>query len=128
MARDYWERAAKGSPPNAEAMSRYGMLLIMAPAFCPPRPELQNIPEGISWLKRAIDRGNIDAAQVLGELFYRGRAPSSSAPADSFPKNVEEGLRWLAMACREGNPRAKEFVTSMINTAEMERAKRPSGC
>jgi TPR repeat protein len=129
MARDYWERAAKANPANAEAMSNYGGLLITAPDLCPARPDLQNISEGISWLKQAVDRGNLGAAEVLGELFYRGRAPSSSAPNDSFPKNVDEGLRWLAMACKDGNVRAKDFVTRMISTTkEMDPAKRPPGC
>jgi hypothetical protein len=128
MARDYWERAAEANPPNAAAMSNYGGLLVTAPDLCPARPDLQNISEGISWLKQAVDRGNLDAAEGLGELFYRGRAPSSAAPNDSFPKNVDEGLRWLAMACREGNVRAKDFVTRMITTREMDPAKRPAGC
>jgi hypothetical protein len=127
-ARDYWERAAKASPPNAEAMSRYGTLLVMAPDFCPPRPDLQNISEGISWLKLAVDRGNVGAAAVLGELFYRGRAPSSAAPNGSFPKNVDEGSRWLVIACREGDVRAKDFVNRMISTKEMDPARRPPGC
>jgi len=128
MARDYWERAAKANPPNAEAMSNYGGLLVTAPDLCPARPDLQNIPEGISWLKQAVDHGNLGAATVLGELFYRGRAPSSSAPNDRFPENVEEGLRWLAMACKDGNVRAKNFVIRMISTREMDPAKRPAGC
>jgi TPR repeat protein len=128
MARDFWERAAKAKPPNAEAMFHYGRLLVMAPDFCPPRSDLQNIPEGVSWLKQAIDRGNIDAAEVLGQLFYRGRTPSSSTPGDSFAKNVDEGLRWLTLACKEGNLRAKEFVAGMISTAAMQSAKRPAGC
>lgn len=128
MARDFWERAAKAKPPNAEAMFHYGRLLVMAPDFCPPRSDLQNIPEGVSWLKQAIDRGNIDAAEVLGQLFYRGRTPSSSTPGDSFAKNVDEGFRWLTMACKEGNLRAKEFVAGMISTAAMQSAKRPEGC
>jgi hypothetical protein len=129
VARDYWERAAKADPPNAEAMSNYAGLLVTAPDFCPARPDLQNISEGISWLKQAVGRGNLGAAEVLGELFYRGRAPSSSAPNDSFPKNVDEGLRWLAMACKDGNVRAKDFVTKMITTTkEMNPAKRPPGC
>jgi TPR repeat protein len=128
MARDFWERAAKAKPPNAEAMFHYGRLLVLAPDFCPPRSDLQNIPEGVSWLKQATDRGNIDAAEVLGQLFYRGRTPSSSTPGDSFAKNVDEGLRWLTMACKEGNLLAKEFVASMISTAAMQSAKRPAGC
>jgi len=129
MARDYWDRAAKTNPPNAEAMSNYGGLLITAPDLCPARPDLQNISEGMSWLKQAVDRGNLGAAEVLGELFYHGRAPSPSAPNDSFPKNVDEGLRWLAMACKDGNVRAKDFVTRMISTTkEMDPAKRPPGC
>ena len=128
-AGEYWGRAAKASPPNAEAMSRYGTLLVMAPDLCPPRPELQNISEGISWLKQAVDRGNVGAAAVLGELFYRGRAPSPAAPNDSFPKNVDEGSRRLAIACREGDVRAKNFVNRMISTTkEMDPAKRPPGC
>jgi hypothetical protein len=127
-ARDYWERAAKASPPNAEATSRYGTLLAMAPDFCPPRPDLQNISEGISWLKLAVDRGNVGAAAVLGELFYRGRAPSSAAPNGSLPKNVDEGSRWLAIACREGDARAKDFVNRMISTKEMDQVRRPLGC
>jgi hypothetical protein len=129
MARDYWERAAKANPPNAEAMSNYGGLLVTAPDLCPARPDLQNMSEGISWLKQAVDRGNLGAAEVLGEVYYRGRAPSSSAPNDSFSKNVDEGLRWLAMACKDGNVRAKDFVTRMISTSkEMDPAKRPPGC
>jgi TPR repeat protein len=129
MARDYWERAARANPPNAEAMSNYGGLLLTAPDLCPPRPDLQNMSEGISWLKQAVDRGNLGAAEVLGEVFYRGRAPSSSAPNDSFPKNVDEGLRWLAMACKDGDVRAKDFVSRMISTTkEMNAAKRPPGC
>jgi len=129
MARDYWERAAKASPPNPEAISNYGELLVTAPDLCPPRPDLQNISEGISWLKQAVERGNLGAAKVLGELFYSGRAPSSVAPSDRFTKNVDEGLRWLAMACREGNVRAKDFVTRMISTTrQMDPAKRPPGC
>ena len=129
MARDYWERAAKASPSNAEAMSNYGRLLVTGPDLCPPRPDLQNLSEGISWLKQAVDRGNVGAAEVLGELFYSGRVPSSAAPGDTIPKNVDEGLRWLAMACREGNVRAKDFVTRMISTTrEMDPAKRPPGC
>jgi hypothetical protein len=128
MARDYWQQAARASPPNPEAMSNYGRLLVTAPDLCPPRPDLQNISEGVSWLKQAVDRGDFGAAEILGELFYRGRATSPAAPKDSFPKNVDEGLRWLAMACREGNVRAKEFVTRMISTREMDRAKRPPGC
>jgi TPR repeat protein len=109
-------------------MFHYGRLLVLAPDFCPPRSDLQNIPEGVSWLKQATDRGNIDAAEVLGQLFYRGRTPSSSTPGDSFAKNVDEGLRWLTMACKEGNLLAKEFVASMISTAAMQSAKRPAGC
>jgi hypothetical protein len=129
MARDYWERAAKADPPNAEAMSNYGGLLVTSPDLCPARPDLQNMSEGISWLKQAVGHGNLGAAEVLGELFYRGRAPSSSAPNDSFPKNVDEGLRWLAMACKDGNVRAKDFVVRMISTTkEMDPAKRPGGC
>jgi hypothetical protein len=126
--RDYWEQAAKASPPNPEAMANYGWLLVTAPDRCPPQPGLQNISEGISWLKQAVDRGNLGAAETLGELFYRGRAPSSAAPNDRFPKNVGEGLRWLAMACRAGNTRAKQFVTRMISTKAMDPAKRPPGC
>ena len=40
MARDYWERAAKANPPNAEAMSNYGALLVTAPDLlsCATRP------------------------------------------------------------------------------------------
>jgi hypothetical protein len=129
MARDNWERAAKASPPNAEAMSRYGTLLVTAPDFCPPRPDLQNTSEGISWLKQAVDRGNVGAAAILGELLYRGRAPSSAAPNDSFPKNVDEGSRWLAIACRGGDVQAKDLVGRMISTTkEMDSAKRPPGC
>ena len=129
IARDYWERAAKASPPNAEAMSKYGGLLVMAPDLCPPRTDLQNISEGISWLKKAVDHGNFDAAEILGELFYRGRTPSPAAPNDKFPKNIDEGLRWLTMACRDGNARAKDFLTRMISTTkETDPAKRPSGC
>jgi hypothetical protein len=129
MARDYWERAAKANPPDAEAMSNYGGLLVTAPNLCPARPDLQNMSEGVSWLKQAVDRGNFGAAEVLGELFYRGRTPSSAAPNDSFSKNVDEGLRWLAMACKDGNVRAKDFVTRMISiTREMDPAKRPPGC
>ncbi len=128
MARDYWERAAKASPPNPEAMANYGWLLVTAPDLCPPQPGLQNISEGISWLKRAVDRGNPGAAEVLGELFYLGRTPSSVAPNDRYTKNVDEGLRWLAMACREGNARAKDFVTRMISTKAMAPATRPPGC
>jgi TPR repeat protein len=129
MARDYWARAAKANPPNAEAMANYGGLLVTAPDLCPARPDLQNMSEGVSWLKQAVDHGNLGAAAVLGELFYRGRAPSSAAPNDSFPKNVDEGLRWLAMACKDGNVRAKDFVTRMIGTTkEMDPAKRPPGC
>jgi hypothetical protein len=128
MARDYWEWAAKANPPNAEAMSNYGGLLVTAPDLCPARPDLQNIAEGIFWLKQAVDRGNPGAAEILGELFYRGRALSSAARNDSFPKNVDEGLRWLAMACKDGNVLAKDFVIRMITTKEMEPAKRPPGC
>jgi hypothetical protein len=129
MARDYWEHAAKANPPNAESMSKYGTLLVIAPDFCPPRPDLQNIAEGISWLKRAADRGNVDAAVVLGKLYYRGRAPSPTATNDSFPKNADEGSRWLAIACKGGDVRAKDFVDRMISsTREMDPAKRPPGC
>jgi TPR repeat protein len=129
MARDFWERAAKANPPNAEGMSEYGKLLVAAPDFCPPRPDLQNIPEGILWLKRAVDRGNVDAASVLGELFYRGRAPSSTATNDSFPKNADEGIRWLAIACKGGDVRAKDLVQRMIgSTKELDQAKRPPDC
>jgi hypothetical protein len=128
-ARDFWARAAKASPPNAEAMSKYGRLLVIAPDFCPPRPDLQNIPEGISWLKKAVDRGNADAAEVLGELFYRGRTPTPTTPDDKFAKNIDEGLRWLTIACRDSNVRAKDLVTTMISTTrEMDPAKRPPGC
>jgi TPR repeat protein len=110
-------------------MSNYGGLLVTAPDLCPARPDLQNMSEGVSWLKQAVDHGNLGAAEVLGELFYRGRAPSSSAPNDSFPKNVDEGLRWLAMACKDGDMRAKDFVSRMISTTkEMNAAKRPPGC
>ena len=129
MARDFWERAAKANPPNAEGMSEYGKLLVAAPDFCPPRPDLQNIPEGILWLKRAVDRGNVDAASVLGELYYRGRAPSSTATNDSFPKNADEGIRWLAIACKGGDVRAKDLVQRMIgSTKELDQAKRPPDC
>ena len=128
MARDYWERAAKASPPNPEAMANYGWLLVTAPDLCPPQPTLQNISEGISWLTQAVDGGDLGAAEILGELFYRGRTPSSAAPNDRFPKNADEGLRWLAMACRDANTRAKNFVTRMISTKEMGAAKRPPGC
>jgi len=129
MARDFWERAAKANPPSAEGMAEYGKLLVAAPDFCPPRPDLQNIPEGVSWLKRAVDRGNVDAAAVLGELYYRGRAPSSTATNDSFPKNADEGSRWLAIACKGGDVRAKDFVHRMISsTKEMDQAKRPPDC
>jgi hypothetical protein len=129
MARDYWERAAKASPPNAEAMSRYGTLLVTAPDLCPPRPDLQNASEGISWLKRAVDRGNVGAAAILGELFYRGRVPSPAAPNDSLPKNIDEGSRWLAIACRGGDARAKDVVARMIGTTkEIDSTKRPPGC
>jgi hypothetical protein len=128
-ARDHWEHAAKANQPNAEAMSEYGTLLVIAPDFCPPRPDLQNISEGISWLKRAVERGNVDAAVVLGELYYRGRVPSSTATNDSFAKNADEGLRWLAIACKGGYVRAKDFVDRMISsTKEMDPAKRPPGC
>lgn len=128
-ARDYWEHAAKANPPSAEGMSKYGTLLVTAPDFCPPRPDLQNISEGISWLKRAVDRGNVDAAVVLGELYHRGRAPSPTATNDGFPKNADEGSRWLAIACKEGDVRAKDFVDRMISsTREMDPAKRPPGC
>jgi len=128
MARDYWERAAKANPPNAEAMSRYGTLLVTASDFCPPRPDLQNTSDGMSWLKQAVDHGNVGAAAILGELLYRGRAPSSAAPNDSFPKNVDEGSRWLAIACSGGDVRAKDLVGRMISTREMDSAKRPQGC
>jgi hypothetical protein len=129
MARDYWERAAKASPPNAEAMSRYGTLLVTAPDLCPPRPDLQNASEGISWLKQAVDRGNVGAAAILGELFYRGRVPSPAAPNDSLPKNIDEGSRWLAIACRGGDARAKDVVARMIGTTkEIDSTKRPPGC
>jgi hypothetical protein len=128
MVRDHWDRAAKASPPNAEAMFNYGRLLVTAPDLCPPRPDLQNISEGISWLRQAVDRGNVGAAEVLGELFYRGRVPSSGAPNDRFPKNVDEGLRWLAIACRQGSVRAKDFVARAMTTREMDPGKRPPGC
>ncbi|HZV06628.1 MAG TPA: hypothetical protein VE999_16220 [Gemmataceae bacterium] len=129
MAMDYWERAAKANPPSVEGMSDYGKLLVAAPDFCPPRPDLQNIQEGISWLKRAVDRGNVEAAAFLGELYYRGRAPSSTATNDSFPKDVDEGSRWLAIACKGGDIRAKDFVNRMISsTKEMDQARRPPGC
>jgi TPR repeat protein len=129
MARDYWERAARASPPNAEAMSRYGTLLVTAPDLCPPRPDLQNAAEGISWLKQAVDRGNVGAAAILGELFYRGRVPSPAAPNDGIAKNLDEGSRWLAIACKGGDARAKDVVGRMISTTkEMDSAKRPPGC
>ena len=128
MARDYWEHAAKANPPNAEAMSRYGTLLVTASDFCPPRPDLQNTSDGMSWLKQAVDHGDVGAAAILGELLYRGRAPSSAAPNDSFPKNVDEGSRWLAIACSGGDVRAKDLVGRMISTREMDSAKRPQGC
>ena len=83
----------------------------------------------MSWLKRAVDRGNVDAAAVLGELYYRGRAPSSTATNDSFPKNADEGSRWLAIACKGGDVRAKDLVGRMISsTKDMDQAKRPQGC
>jgi hypothetical protein len=129
IAREYWERAAKANPPSAEGMSEYGKLLVTAPDFCPPRPDLQNISEGVAWLKRAVDRGNLDAALVLGELYHRGRVPSASATNDGFPKNADEGLRWLTIACKGGDVRAKAVVDKMINsTKEMDPAKRPPGC
>jgi hypothetical protein len=129
MARDYWERAAKANPPSAEGMSEYGKLLVTAPDFCPPRPDLQNISEGISWLKRAVDRGNVDAALVLGELYHYGRAPSASATNDGFPKDADEGSRWLTIACKGGDVRAKDFVDKIVgSTKEMDPAKRPPGC
>jgi len=102
---------------------------VTAPDFCPPRPDLQNISEGISWLKQAVDRGDVGAAAILGELLYRGRAPSSAAPNDSFQKNVDEGSRWLAIACKGGDLRAKDLVGRMISTTkEMDATKRPQGC
>jgi hypothetical protein len=124
------EHFAKGATAkNATAMRNYGSLLL---GDSDPPPAFQNVALGISWLGKAIEAGDRQAANILGTAYYFG------APKDKVPQNVDKALGLFAMACANQDDQvaqnsAKKFFDKVTDENwskknRLEPSRRPAGC
>ena len=60
---------------------------------------------GIRWLTAAAEKGNADAQDDLGTVYYEGSI--------GVPQNYKSALRWLSKSAAQGNSIAQELLSSM---------------
>ena len=64
-----------------------------------------NTKSGIRWLTASAAKGNSDAQDDLGTLYYEGSVGVS--------QNYTSSLRWLRASAVQGNSKAQELLSSM---------------
>ncbi|KAK8835279.1 hypothetical protein M9Y10_026482 [Tritrichomonas musculus] len=74
---------------NAEAMSRYALMLKRGQGFSAPNPEM-----AVFYFKRAIDKGSVRAMQQYANMLMYG---------DGTPPNPEEAVHYYKMAIDLGD-------------------------
>lgn len=61
----------------------------------------RNYPEGVKWLRRAVDAGNVDAMNELARLYMQGQG---------VPKDIKESVALTRRAAIAGNQGARQSM------------------
>ena len=62
--------------------------------------------EGVKWLRKAADQGDVNATAVLGMCYYRG---------EGVPVDKAKGIELFRKAADNGHERAKEILEDIEN-------------
>lgn len=89
---------------NASAMNYLGFRLISGEAG-----EEKNVEEGLYWLTRAAEEGDVKAASNLGWLYIQGEV---------LDKDLKKGVEWLAKASEAGLPVAQSLLGDLYRAGE----------
>jgi hypothetical protein len=118
QALQYWTNGANTG--HARAMRNAGVILLWgAEKFAPVE---RNLPRAKELLTKALQRGEMGAANELGQAYFYG---------DPTEKNISAGLDLIASACRGGDPDAKAFYDREFarpHRREGLPSERPPGC
>jgi len=118
QALQYWTNGANAG--HVRAMRNAGVMLLWgAEKFAPVE---RNLPRAKELLTRALQRGEVGAANELGQAYFYG---------DPTEKNTTAGLDLIASACRGGDPDAKAFYDREFARSHRREglpSERPLGC
>jgi TPR repeat protein len=70
----------------------------------PPLSLLQDYPTARAWYRKAIERGNVDAAYQLAGMYHAGRG---------IPQDYSEAARWYQAASKSGHKRAPRALGNL---------------
>lgn len=96
-ASEEWKIAADAG--IAEAQYQLGLMSIDNEA---------TLQEGLTWLRKAADNAQVDAALALGKIYARGKY--------SLGPDMREAAHWYRRAAEEGNPQAQYIYGLMCLT------------
>ena len=120
LAADYFRIAADGG--HIEAMCDLAELLIMDGS------EVQNIPEGEKWLRKAVSAGSSAANCTLAKFLISRGSPFDGEPRTLLEAAVKSGnreamfelasgLEWLVKDCEFSDTDAKEKAGRLMTLA-----------
>jgi TPR repeat protein len=73
---------------------------------------MNDMKEGLAWLRKAADQGNMEAQALLGLAYFRGRG---------VDKDAQVAAKWLRPAAEKGYPRAEGLLGHVLISAEAVR-------
>lgn len=73
---------------------------------------MNDMKEGLAWLRKAAGQGNLEAQALLGLAYFRGRG---------VDKDAQEAVKWLRPAAEKGYPRAEGLLGHVLISAEAVR-------
>jgi TPR repeat protein len=73
---------------------------------------MNDLKEGLAWLRKAADQGNMEAQALLGLAYFRGRG---------VDKDAQAAAKWLRPAAEKGYPRAEGLLGHVLLSAEAVR-------
>ena len=94
----------------------------------------RNFEEGLRWIKRAANMGNVSAQMTLGNMHASGEIGRGGAPAPSlddymytalegganpFKRDLPQALKWYRKAAAQGDAAAATAVTRIVRMEQI---------